>query len=55
MKDVKAFQTKKERKEKKGKKRQYGRKRYKNLQQDKKQKHIEYINKYCKMRKNVLI
>ena len=42
-------------KKKKIKKRQYGRKRYKNLQQDKKQKHIEYINKYYKMRKKVLL
>ena len=34
---------------------QYGRKRYKNLQEDEKDKLIEYRKKYYKMRKNFLL
>ena len=50
VKDIKVFLKKK-----KKKKRQYGRERYKNLQEDEKQKLVEYRKSYCKIRKNALL
>ena len=47
MKDIKIFLKKK-------KKRQYGREHYKNLPEGEKQKHVEYREKYDRMRKSAL-
>ena len=50
MKDIKIFLRKKK------KKKQYdGRKSYKNLSEDEKQKLVDYREKYYRMRKNVLL